>query len=344
MANEISIKVTENFKKDDYDNFVYNNPNTSIFQTLEMAEVYAKNIDTEPLILAAKNEKSNEILASLLAKKVQAKKGFLSSFSLHSTIRGGPICKNTEDGVKAVLLLLQEYNRRANKWGVLYSRIYPLNYTPEIFPTFIENGYKYEHWNNFIISLNKPKEQLWANLKGDKKQGVNKAKKSGIKIRECLDKDEIAIFYDLIKERFAKRKNPLEDISNFEAVFDLLVPKNEAKIFFAEYKGECIATRLVLLYKNTIYAWYSGSKSEYLKYHPNDLLTWNVLEWGCENGFLTFDFGGGGELSEVGEGWVEFKRRFGSNMVDYGRYTNIHHPKKYWFSRKMFEIYKRIFI
>ena len=37
MSNEISIKVTTDFKKEEYDNFVYNNPNTSIFKDqLEM--------------------------------------------------------------------------------------------------------------------------------------------------------------------------------------------------------------------------------------------------------------------------------------------------------------------
>jgi len=341
MSNEISIKVTTDFKKEEYDNFVYNNPNTSIFQTLDMAEVYNKNKNAKTLILVAKNEDTNEIVASLLAKILSEKSGVLSHFSTHSTIRGGPIFLKNENSVKAVFSLLQNYAKFLDN-KVLYSRIYPLNDTPEIYHTFIENGFKSKTWNNFIIDLNISKEQLWANLKGDKKQGVNKANRSGIIIRECQSKDEIPIFYNLVKERFLLRKNPLEDISNFEAVYDILVPKNEAKIFFAEYNGKCIATRLVLLYKKSIYAWYSGSTFNYLKYHPNDLITWKVLEWGCDNGFHTFDFGGGGEISEVGEGWVEFKKRFGSYMVNYGRYTNIHQPNKFWFCDKMFKVYKKI--
>lgn len=344
MKTEPSIKITDVFKTDEYEKFVYENPNASIFQTLDMAEVYKQNVDTEPLILVAINEDNGEILASLLAKKVQAKQGFLSSFSLHSTIRGGPVFKNTEDGIKAASLLLQEYNNKANKWGPLYTRIYPLADTPQVVSTYRENGYMYGDWNNFLIDLTKSKEELWKNLKGDKKQAINKAKKAGIEVVDCTKKEEIPIFYDLVKERFDLRDNPLEDITNFQAVFDILVPKGEAKFFFAKYNDSYIATRLVLLYKDTIYAWYHGSNSEYLMLHPNDYLVWHVLNWGSENKYQLFDFGGGGKPIEINSGWVEFKKRFGAKLVSYGRYCKAHSSKKLKFSRTMYKIYRRIFI
>ena len=47
MKSDISIKITNNFKKEDYNDFVNNNPWTSIFQTLEMAEVYSRNRSEE---------------------------------------------------------------------------------------------------------------------------------------------------------------------------------------------------------------------------------------------------------------------------------------------------------
>ena len=343
MNSKTSFKVTDRFEKEAFSRFVYETPNTSIFQTLEMAEVYERNKGCKPLILAVINEDTGEIQATLLAKLLEEKRGFSSSFSRHSTLRGGPIFVDNKDGLKAVSLLLEHYNKIVAK-DVLYTRIYPLNDTPQVIPSFKEYDYEYEYWQNFLIDLNKSKEELWKNLKDDKRKAVRKAKKKGFQVCECTDKDEIQIFYELVKERYVKRKTPLEDISNFEAVFDVLVPKNEAKFLFVKSNGEYIATRLILLYKRVIYAWYSGSNSNYLKYHPNDLITWHVLEWGSENGFHTFDFGGGGELHQTQEGWVEFKRRFGGKAVNYGRYTKAHQPGKLWFSRKMFEMYRRLFL
>jgi len=343
MNSKTSFKVTDSFEKEVFSRFVYENPNTSIFQSLEMVDVYKRNIGCKPLTLAVINEDTGEVQATLLAKILEEKRGFLSSFSRHSTIRGGPIFVNGKDGIKAVSLLLEHYNKIVAK-DALYSRIYPLNYTPQIIPWFKKNGYEYEYWQNFLIDLRKSREELWKNLKDDKRKAVRKAKKKGLQVCECTDKGEIPIFYDLVKERYVKRKTPLEDISNFEAVFDILVPKNEAKVLFVRYNDEYIATRLILLYKGIIYAWYSGSNSDYLRYHPNDLITWHVLEWGSENGFHTFDFGGGGEPEEATAGWVEFKRRFGGKSINYGRYTKIHKPGKLWFGRKMFEMYRRLFL
>jgi len=342
MSNEISIKVTTDFKKEEYDNFVYNNPNTSIFQTLDMAEVYKINKNTTPFILVAQDEDTGEIYASLLAKILSHKSGFLKSFSTHSTIRGGPLFKGTKDGVVAMSLLLREYNNLIKNYGVLYTRIYPLNDPSEIVIIFEDNGYLIEHWNNFLIDLNKPKKDIWSKITKSKKRGINKAQSSGVKFLEIENEKQIYKFYDLIAQTFKKRKNPIEDISNFEAVYNILVSKNEAKIFFAEYDKKIIGTRLILCYKDSIYAWYTGMDRNYAKYHPSEFLVWRILDWGIDNGYNIFDFGGGGEQNEVGEGWVEFKRRFGGNMVNFGKYTNIHHPKKYWLVSKLFEIYRNI--
>ena len=342
MVTESSIKVTDVFNNNEFEKFVYENPNTSIFQTLEMAEVYERNIDTEPLILVAIDENSGDILASLLAKKVQAKKGFLSSFSFHSTIRGGPIFKSTEEGVMAASLLLQEYNRRATKWGPLYTRIYPLVDIPHIAPAYSKSGFKCSDWNNFLINLNRSVKDVWGDLNKSKRKNVNRAIKKGLCVEEITDKNFIPIFYNMLLQNYTKRKQPLEDISNFEAVFDILVSKGMAKLFAAKLENEYVAARLILSYKGVIYDWYTGDSNKYRLYYPNDLLVWHILKWGVKNGFHTFDFGGGGTPEQVSEGWVEFKRRFGGKLISHGRYTKVHYPMKLWLAKHAFEVYKQI--
>jgi len=338
----MNLKVTNKLKAEDLDKFVYGNPNTSIFQTPDMAEVYNRTKGCAALILAAIDEDSGEILASLLAKILEERRGFLSSFSKHSTIRGGPVFVDNEHGIEAVSRLLQYYNEIIKK-DVLYSRIYPLHDIPQVIPTFEENGYKYEHWQNFLIDLTKTKEELWGRLKRDKKRAVTKAKANGVEIEEITEKSIISIFYDLVKETYTNRGTPLEDISLFNAVFDVLVQKGMAKFFMAKHEGKYIATRLALTYKGVIYDWHVGASRDYLSLYPNDLLVWHILEWGSENGFHTFDFGGGGELHEANAGWVEFKRRFGGNSVNYGRYTKVHKPRKLWFAKKAFALYRNMF-
>lgn len=343
MKNEIPIKVTDNFNKEDYNNFVFNNQNTSIFQTLEMAEVYSVNKDTRPLILVAINEENNEILASLLAKILSHKNGFLKSYSTHSTIRGGPIFKDDVNGISATSKLLLHYNNIVKK-DVLYSRIYPLNDTPQIIPTFNDCEYEYKDWRNYLLRLDKPIDELWKQMKKNKRWGVNTAKKSNVSIEEINDKSLLPIFYRLLQETFTNRGSLLEDISNFEATFDILVPKKMAKFFMAKHEGRYIASLLLLIYKDTTYVWYIGSskKPEDLALCPNDLLFWHVIELYSNNGLCLMDFGGGGTPEQAAEGWVQFKERFGGELVNYGRYTTVHKQKKLWVAQKGLEFYKNI--
>ena len=56
---------------------------------------------------------------------------------------------------------------------------------------------------------------------------------------------------------------------------------------------------------------------------PNEVLTWELLRWGCENGFELYDFGGAGRPSQK-YGVRDFKAKFGGQQVDYGRFKNIH--------------------
>ncbi len=333
----LDIKISTSVEKDKLEKFIFENEKASIFQTNEMADVYKINKDTTPLTLTAIND-NGEILACLLAKILRHSHGILGSLTTHSTIRGGPIFANTKEGLEAVSLLLRHYEEFAKK-EALYTRIYPLFETPDLLTVYAKEGYAAGGWQNFLIDLTIPEKQLWSNMSTDKKRGIKRAEKNKVTIHELKEKKHIPIFYSLIKETFTKRKNPIEDISNFEAVFDVLVPKNMAKFFLAEYNGEYVATRLALLYKGVVYDWYAGASNENMKVHPNDLLVWHILKWGKENGFQTFDFGGGGEPGD-NSGFVLFKKSFGGRVVNYGSYTKIHKPMKYWVSQKGYKFYQ----
>lgn len=343
MGEQIQIVVTENYKKKEYDKFVYNNQSTSVFQTIDMAEVYKRNSNTEPLILVAKNENNNEILASMLVKKIQEKNGFLSSLSLHSTIRGGPLFNHNEDGIRATLLLMEKYNALyAKKMNVLYTRIYPLFDTKPIIPVYEKNGYEYSGWNNFLFNLNRSIDDIWKTIEKSKRKNINRAKKNGLYVEEITEKKDIFHFYELLVQNYSRRKQPLEDINYFKDIYDILVSKGIAKFFVVKFKDEWAAVRLVLAYKGVLYDWYTASSDEYLSLYPNDFMVWHILNWGIENGFHTFDFGGGGTPEQVSEGWVVFKKRFGGTQVNYGRYTFVHHPKKLWLAKKGFDVYKTL--
>ena len=222
MGDKPPVAITDSVKKEDWNNFVYKNEYANIFQTLDMAEVYNKSKGNKALTLAAINEDTNEILATMVARKRMEKTGLLSSFSVHSTIRGGPIFVNDDVGISSVSRLLQ-YHDHIMKKEAIYSRIYPVYNVPQIVPCFMENDYEFEGWNNFLIDLNKPIDEIWKNLEKSRRYGVNKAKKRGVEIGEIEEKTLIPFFYDLLLETHISRKSEshstLEDLNYFKMLF-----------------------------------------------------------------------------------------------------------------------------
>jgi len=322
--------------------FVHSHSHGNIFQTPEIAEVYKRTKNYEPISLAAIDTENDEILAILLAVVIREMRGILGSFSSRSVIQGGPLFVEGEKGFKARKTLMEHYNRTSQK-KALYTQIRNMWNTTEILGFLNSMNYKYKEHLNFLIDLNRPEEEIWEDIHKSRRKGINRATKKGIFIEELQDKKLIPIFYSIVKETYKNANLPLEDISLFESVFELLVPKNMAKFYMAKYEEIYIGARAVLCYKGLIYDWYAGALSDYLPLYVNEALVWHILKEESDNGYHTFDFGGAGNPDEE-YGVREFKRRFGGEMVNFGRYTKIHSPIKKKIAEKGFEIYRKIFL
>ena len=69
-----------------------------------------------------------------------------------------------------------------------------------------------------------------------------------------------------------------------------------------------------------MYYWFGGSSKDYNRLNSNEFLIWKAIEWGCDNNFSIFDFGGGGHGKEIA-GIRKYKEAFGSKTFCTGRYT-----------------------
>jgi lipid II:glycine glycyltransferase (peptidoglycan interpeptide bridge formation enzyme) len=69
-------------------------------------------------------------------------------------------------------------------------------------------------------------------------------------------------------------------------------------------------------------------------------LVWLALEFGCDRGFHTFDFGGGGKPDEE-YGVRDFKAKFGGDLVNYGRNVLVHSPIQLQASELGYQLLRR---
>jgi len=143
-------------------------------------------------------------------------------------------------------------------------------------------------------------------------QNVRTAEKNEVKIVCGNSIKEARGFYRLHCLTRRKHGIPVQPWRFFELLTENLVQKGLG-FFLLAYKDEtCLVSGMFLHFGKTLTYKYSASIEEGLKLRPNHLLTWTAFQWGCENGFATFDFG----RADLGdEGLSEYKRRWGADEI-----------------------------
>ncbi|MBN2013924.1 MAG: peptidoglycan bridge formation glycyltransferase FemA/FemB family protein [Candidatus Altiarchaeota archaeon] len=337
MQSTIEIKSSVNREK--WSKFVGENPYGNLFQSPKMFEVFLRTKNMEPVCLFAVDENDN-ILASVLAFLSKEKGGILKSVATRAVIHGGPL-SYTEDRTNNLCKLMSRYDEIVSQ-KAMFTEIRMLHEIPE-FSILAEVGYTYDDHLNFLLDLTKSEEDIWGKIHNSKRRGIKRAQSIGITVKEVADKRDIKIVYNLLEETYRRARIPLANISLFESTFDVLCPLGQFKAFLIMYEGEAIASRVLLTYGNTVYDWYNGSLEKSFPLHANDLSEWHAIKWSKDNGYKIFDFCGAGKPNEE-YGPREFKRRFGGELVNLGRYNKVYHPIRLNIAKIGYGVYRRIFI
>jgi len=332
--------VTNEINNEKWDEFVFNHPNGNIFQTTSIYNVYKSTKNYIPIRICSIDKATGEIngiIQGVIINELDNVLGsdLLSSFSTHSIVHSGPLVSNNSPEILSKLII--EYDKVAEKKS-LYNEIWSLFERRSSLDNL--NNYVYEDHLNFLINLDQSEKELWKHIHKARKKNINRATKSGVTVEEVTNKNMIPIFYKLLEETYNNVKIPLADITLFESAFEQLVPKNMAKFFIAKHEDQYIGARVVLAYKNFVHDWYAGASNNSLSLYPNDFLVWHILKWGIENNYKIFDFGGAGK-PDVEYGPREFKRRFGGELVNYGRYRLTYSPLKMKVTNLGFKVYQK---
>ena len=315
--------------------FVYNHPNGNVFQTPEMYLVYQNTPKFRPLVLIAK-DKNDSIVGCLISVIQREFKGLIGEFTTRSIIFGGPLTENNSTIIADSLL--RKYNEIV-KSKAIYSQFRNIFDTTEFAKVFTNNGYHFEEHLDIFLDLTLSINELEQNLHKERKRNISKAEKEGLVFKQINELDELNNVISLLKKTYNRIKVPMSYEELFIQSKKLLGDK--VKFFGAYYDGIMIAGQVRLCYKDTVYAWYSGSDTNYLNKRPNDFLLWNVILWSKENNYKVFDFGGAGNPNSP-YGVRDYKLKFGGKLVEFGRYEIIHKSFLMIIGQSAYKLYKRI--
>ncbi|PKQ66954.1 hypothetical protein BZG01_09130 [Labilibaculum manganireducens] len=319
-----------------WSDFVRNNLHGNVFQTPQMYDVFEQTEGFTPILIAArKNGKISGVLLAVIQKEIKGVPGILANRAI---IRGAPLIDNEDEEV--LNQILTKFNEKIQT-KALITQIRNWADTSNYKSVFLQCGYRYQDHLNILLDLEQSEEVIWKNINREKRKSINKAYREGVRVELESPHADLTATYFILQELYKRIQLPYPDIDFFKKWQRNFDVEPRFLVFAAKWEKETIAFRYVLAYKNVLYISYAGALNKYYQKCANDLINWEVMLWGKENGYTVYDFAGAGS-PHVPYGVRVNKMKFGGQTCNIGRYEKINRPILFFIAKFGFYLWKKI--
>jgi len=154
-----------------------------------------------------------------------------------------------------------------------------------------------------ILNLTGNSDELWKGFDAKLRNQIRKASKSGL-TASWSGKERGADFYEVFAANMRDLGSPVHSRQFFEAMLDEF--SDSAKLMLVRKGNRVIGGAVCLFFKDSMVVPWASSLREYFALCPNNLLYWEMIRWGAENGYQRFDFG----RSSPDSGTYRFKKQW----------------------------------
>ncbi len=320
-----------------YNYFVRNSPyTTAIQQDMNWARVKEGWDDRQVYV-----EKEGRIVAamSVVTRRV------IGSYALIYAAKG-PSCDLYD--IDLVNELVAEMREVAGDCRAFLLRFDPeVTYDGELEEKYLACGYRVRNRGydkneliqprlNMVLHLEGyDEESLFKKFSRSKKRNIEQALQSGVGVyyrepgAEGFD-EALDVFYDLYKtttERNLIGRRPYSYIKNLVYAYP-----EQTRIYIAEHEGDRLAGAIPALYGNKITYVYGASGNVKRETRPNELIQWEMIKWGLQEGVKKYDFGAVYSLDRS-DGLYQFKEGFcrKDGVTEYiGEIDMVYRPAIYY--------------
>ncbi|MCX9084520.1 MAG: GNAT family N-acetyltransferase [Candidatus Methanoperedens sp.] len=299
----IKIEVQNYQNENELNEFVTNPENMAcLWHSLEWKQILEKEYSYKPFYLLAKE---NDTVC-----------GVLPLFQIKSMVTGNRLvslpfsyyCGIVTSSVDVQIKLVNEAQELANKLNCNYLELKmqkPLQEDVILKTRLLETTYYYTS----ILKLYEDSNENWKKLDTRRTRwAINKAKRSGVEIKTETDINDLKIFYNLKVKTRRKHGSPTHSLKFFKSIMEKFKREDLVKLWVAVHDKQIISALIFYTFKDTVMPAYIAADEKYNSFMPSNLLYWNAIEWGCNNGYKYFDFG---RTEPNNEDLLKFKTKWG---------------------------------
>jgi len=302
---QISIYSLQDYPSD-WNEFLLKNETGTIHNTVEYAR-YSTSEGLDPKFVRIVDSKGNIVLQVILFEYKHHPVKFpklvgkiIKKINVRYKWSYGPIC-DSEDSLQYFFNFLKKEKKK------FYGLTHP-------FTKLCKNDFKNQKWGTYLIDLKKSKEEIFQNIdKKSARKNIERSIERGVKI-EKINNNNLTEYLDLFNQTKRESGRIATTTEQMESFWNLLNPIGFSG-FLARKDGVCIGGIMFSFFNNYMNEWgVARSKLDYEeKLYSQDLLKWNMIEWGIENNNKWYDFSGfNPEPKDPKEkGILQYKKKWG---------------------------------
>jgi CelD/BcsL family acetyltransferase involved in cellulose biosynthesis len=164
-----------------------------------------------------------------------------------------------------------------------------------------------------LVRLEPDPEVLFRRLHRNRIQKrVRRARELGVEVTLSRSISDLEAFYRLHCQTRQRQGVPVQPRRFIRRIWEKVIEPGHGFVIMATAQGLPIATALFLSWNRHLVYKYGASDRRHWRLGANFLVHWTAMEWGCVNGYRTYDFG----RTDAGhESLREFKAAWGSTEV-----------------------------
>ena len=293
---------------------------SNAFQTEEMYNFLSSLGCVRSFLSYVRNSEGK--LVGLAVGYIQAEKGIKKFFSRRAIIQGGLLlAKDIAEG--ELKTLLEDIKHKTS--SAIYVEIRNNADYSEYKDIFQKYGFEYRPHLNCLIDCSDA-DQALKNMNESRRRQVRIATEAEYEVKMAETSAEVDEFYSLLSAHYKNKvKKPLFP----KEFFAQILAQKIGEIMLIKINGKIVSGMLQLLHGNTVYDYYVfGLDTQYPNNYPSVLVYWETIKRASALGYTTFDTMGAGSPGQA-YGVRDFKLRFGSRLVEHGRFLSINKPLFY---------------
>lgn len=190
-----------------------------------------------------------------------------------------------------------------------------------VYPSFMPSPKSLFTRFNFLLDLTPNETELLKKLHPKARYNIKVAQKKGVQVKiETSDKaftDYLKLYFETTNRQGFYGHNK----TYHQTVWNILKKQQMAVIAVAYYQKQPLTAWMLIKFQDKLYYPYGGSTQRHKEVMANNLVAWEAIRYGKEQGLKVFDMWGAlGPNPDPKDPWIgfhTFKQRYGGELVEY---------------------------